>query len=93
LKDAIDSTNAPYIKSKIRPHIERATHCLCIVGKESAKSQWIEWEIITAVANEKKLIGMKIDKACASPAALLKNGAVWALSFTFDSIKKALGSA
>ena len=41
LKDAINSTNATYIKSKIKPLIQKASHVLCIVGKTSAKSDWI----------------------------------------------------
>ena len=93
LKDAINSTNAAYIKSQIRPKIAAATHLLCIVGEESAASDWIAWEITTAAGFDKKLIGVKIDKAYTSPPSLLSNGATWAMSFTFAAIKKALESA
>ncbi|WP_338304959.1 TIR domain-containing protein, partial [Bradyrhizobium ottawaense] len=58
LKEAINSTNAPYIKSKIKPLILKASHLLCIVGKQSASSAWINWEIQTAVEAKKKLIGV-----------------------------------
>ncbi len=93
LKDAIDSTNAPYIKSKIKPLIEKATHLLCIVGEKCANNKWIEWEVQTAVNLKKKLIAVKVEKACSSPAVLLNNGAKWALSFNFDAIKTAVDSA
>jgi hypothetical protein len=93
LRDAINSTNAIYIKSKITPKIVAATHFLCIVGKSCSTSDWIDWEIQTAVNNKKKLIGVKIEKANTSPAKLLNNGATWALSFNFDAIKKALDEA
>ena len=93
LKDAIDSTNAAYIKSLIKPKIQGASHFLCIVGKECSKSAWIDWEIKTAVDSKKKLIGVKVEKAFTTPAALLNQGATWALSFNFDAIKKALESA
>lgn len=90
LRDAINSTNAAYIKSQIRPKIIAAPYFLCLVGKESSKSDWINWEVDVAVAASKKLIGVKIEKANSSPAGLLGNGATWALSFNFDAIKKAI---
>ncbi len=93
LREAINSTNAAYIKSQIKPKILAASHLLCLVGSETNKSAWIDWEISTAVENKKKLIGVKIEKANTSPAALLANGATWALSFNFDAIKKAVDSA
>jgi antiphage defense system Thoeris ThsB-like protein len=93
LTDAIDSNNAAYIKSKIKPLIERATHLLCIVGTKCGTNKWIEWEVQTAVALKKKLIAVKVEKACVSPTVLLNNGATWALSFNFDAIKKAVDQA
>jgi hypothetical protein len=93
LRDSINSTNAAYIKSKIKPKILAASHLLCIVGKSSSTSSWIDWEIATAVENKKKLIGVKIEKAFTSPQRLLNNGAKWALSFNFDAIKKAVDEA
>ena len=93
LRDSIDSTNATYIKSKIKPLIDKATHLLCIVGQECANNNWIKWEVQTAVDLKKKLIAVKVEKACTSPAVLLNNGAKWALSFNFDAIKAAIESA
>lgn len=90
LRDAINSTNAAYIKGQIKPKILAASRLLCLVGKETSKSAWIDWEIQTAVDNSKKLIGVKIEKANTSPSGLVGSGATWALSFNFDAIKKAL---
>ena len=93
LRGAIDSTNAAYIKSKIRPLIAAASRLLCIVGKETYKSEWVEWEINTAVVKRKKLIAVKVSKDCTSPAAILGHDAEWALSFNLDAIKKAIDSS
>lgn len=93
LKEAIDSNNAAYIKSLIRPKIAAATHFLCIIGKESSQSEWIEWEIDRAILDKKKLIAVKIEKDFDTPPALYNQGATWALSFNFDAIKRALESA
>lgn len=93
LRAAIDSTNAAYIKSQIKPKILAASHLLCIVGKHAHASSWIAWEIQTAVEAGKRLIGVKIEKDNVSPAGLLKNNAKWALSFNFEAIKNAVNSA
>jgi hypothetical protein len=93
LKDAINSTNAPYVKSKIKPLIEKSSHVLCIIGKASGASAWINWEVQTGVDSKKKLIGVKLDKSYTSPPAVLNNNASLAMSYTFDAIKKALDSA
>jgi len=93
LRDAIDSTNATYIKSKIKPLISKATHLLCIVGEKCGNNKWIEWEVQTAINLKKKLIAVKVEKSYTSPDALLNSGAKWALSFNFAAIKNALDSA
>jgi hypothetical protein len=90
LKDAINSTNAVYIKSLIKPKILAAHRLLCIVGEQTSKSAWIDWEIQIAKEASKPLIGVKTAKDNASPARLLESGTTWALSFNFDAIKKAL---
>jgi len=93
LKDAIDSNCAVYIKSRIKPLISKATHLLCIVGRGCGSNPWITWEVQTAVDLKKKLIGVKLEKSYVSPAVLRDNGASWAMSFTFDAIKKAVEQA
>ncbi len=93
LKDAVNSTNATYIKSVIKPKIQASSNLLCIVGERSWESPWIDWEIQTAIDLKKKLIGVKIEKAYKSPSALFNTGATWALSFNFDAIRKAIESA
>ena len=93
LKEPINSTNAAYIKTKIKPKILAASKLLCIIGNETAMSDWIDWEIKTAVENNKKLIGVKIEKGNTTPTRLLANNAKWALSFNFDAIKKAVAES
>ncbi len=93
LKTSINSTNAAYIKSKIKPLIKKSTHLLCLIGKEGGTNEWINWEVQTAVDELKKLVAVKIDRSYASPPAIYNNGASWANSYTFDAIKKALDDA
>jgi hypothetical protein len=93
LKVAINSEDAKYIKTLIKPKIVAAGYLLCIVGKEAGTNDWIRWETQTAVDAGKKLIGVKLEKSNTSPPELLNNNATWAMSFTFDAIKKAVEQA
>lgn len=93
LRVAVDSEDAPYIRSVIKPKILASSHFLCIVGENTHKSDWVAWEIEKAVEAKKKLIGVKIEKAFSTPTNLFGVGATWALSFTFASIKAAVDAA
>lgn len=93
LKIGINSENAAYVKSQIKPMITWCSYLLCIIGEDTHKSDWIDWEIKTAIANKKGLIGVKITKDCTSPLAILNQGATWALSFNYEAIKKAIDDA
>ena len=90
---SVDSTNAAAIKRAISARINNATYFLCIVGMKTHKSGWVKWEIEKAVDLKKKLVAVKTDSENTSPAALFGVGASWAMSFTFDSITKAISAA
>ena len=90
---SVDSTDAAAIKRTISARINNATYFLCIVGKHTHKSGWVKWEIEKAVELKKKLVAVKTDSDNTSPTAILGVGASWAMSFTFDSIKKAVDNA
>ena len=90
---SVNSTDAAAIKGVISKRISSATRFLCIVGKHTHKSGWVKWEIEKAVELKRKLIAVKTDAANISPDAILGVGASWAMSFTFDAIKKAVDEA
>jgi exopolysaccharide biosynthesis protein len=90
---SVNSTDAAAIKRVISARINDATYFLCIVGKQTHKSGWVAWEISKAVELKKKIVAVKIDRSNDTPSGLYGVGASWALSFTFDSIKKALDEA
>lgn len=52
------SENAPYIKSKIKAKIERASVALCLLGANTYKSEWVDWEMGTAIGLQKKIVLM-----------------------------------
>jgi len=90
---SIQSTNADAIKRAISAKINSATHFLCIVGANTSQSGWVAWEIDKAKDLEKKLVAVKTASGNTTPSGLRNAGASWAMSFTFDAIKKAIDGA
>ena len=90
---SVDSDDAAAIKRVISARINSATYFLCLVGKHTHKSGWVEWEINKAVSLDKKIVAVKIDRSYTTPSSLLGVGASWAMSFTFDSISNAIDMA
>jgi len=90
LKIDVTSHDASSIKSLIRPQIAMSNCLLCIVGLATSKNAWIGWQIDVAAENEKKLVGVKLDKDYSTPVSLRDVGATWARSFDFEAIKAAI---
>jgi hypothetical protein len=90
---SIQSTNAEAIKRALSAKINSATHFLCIVGAKTSKSGWVAWEIEKAKELKKRLVAVKTASDNTTPSGLLNAGASWAMSFTFDAIKRAIGGA
>ncbi|MBN6887779.1 antiphage defense system Thoeris ThsB-like protein [Cytobacillus horneckiae] len=89
---SINSDNATYIKSVIKGKIKESNVFLCLIGKDTHKSDWVKWEIDKAVEMDKKIVAVKIKSTYTSPDNILGIGAKWAMSFTYDSIKDQLDS-
>ena len=87
---AVDSTDAAAIKRVISAKIGDSSHFLCLVGKYTHKSRWVDWEIKKAAELKKKIVAVQVEKNATTPNALYGVGTSWALSFNFDVIKKAL---
>lgn len=99
----IQSWSIPTIKAALTRKINQATYTLVIVGKyansqhkdhkEIGYKNWLNFEIAKSKENKNKLVAVKIDREYTSPDELLGAGASWAMSFTRDSILKALDEA
>ena len=88
---SVDASDAAAIKREISARISDCSHFLCLVGRYSHKSRWVDWEIKTAMELKKKVVAVQVEKNVTTPNALYGVGTSWALSFDFDVIKKALG--
>jgi len=90
---SVDSTDAGAIKRVISSKINDSTYFLCLIGKQTSKSRWVIWEINKAIELRKRIVAVKIESANESPSVISGIGATWAMSFKFDSIKKAIEEA
>jgi hypothetical protein len=89
---SVNSTDANYIKQVITNRIKSSNQILVIVGEKTSKSGWVEWEINKAYELGKQLIAVKTYSTNDSPNSIFGKGASWAMSFTYESIKKALNN-
>lgn len=89
---SINSIDANYIKRRIKEKIESSDVFLCLVGENTHKSDWVNWEIEQAALLNKKIVAVKIKKNYITPEQLYSKKASWAQSFTEESIRKALVS-
>lgn len=88
---SVNSYEAAPIKRVISQKISNSDTVLVIVGGHTWKSDWVTWEIEKAAELKKKLVAVKIASTNTTPTALYGVGAQWAMSFTFDAIKSAIG--
>lgn len=101
--EEIQSKDISVVKAALTNKISQANYTLVIVGKyansphkDSSKigyKNWLNFEVAKSKANRNKLVGIKLEKDNTSPDELLNSGAEWAMSFTRDSIIKALDAA
>ncbi len=87
---SINSEDANYIKRVIKTKITNSNTFLVLVGKDTHRSDWVNWEIKKAAELNKKIVAVKIDSGYKTPLELYGVGATWARSFRYDSIKKAI---
>ncbi len=60
IKTAIDSTNANYIKKIIGEKISRASVTLCLIGKTTYQSSWVDWELERSHKEGNQIIAMAL---------------------------------
>jgi len=99
----INSSTISVVRAGLTAKINRADYTLVIVG-EYANSlhkdfaligyrNWINFEIAQSKKAGNKLIAVKLDRANVSPDELYNSGASWAMSYTVESISKAINAA
>lgn len=94
VKEAFDSANADYIKRQIREKIDRVSVTVVYLSNNSAKSQWVNWEIEESLRRGKGVIG--VYKGDSPPAALppaFSKNRCKSVKWTHEGLKKAIDGA
>jgi len=78
------------LKEELKAKIKTFTHLICIIGKNTADNDWINWQVQTASVTGRKVIAVRLNTSYKSPNALLNFGATWSKGFSFDQIKAAI---
>jgi hypothetical protein len=69
VREPYDSQNAAYIRSRIRERISAAAITLCLIGKNTYASRWVDWEILTSVEEHNRLVGVRLHSDSAKDIA------------------------
>ncbi len=86
--EPINSINAGYIKQKIKEKISRVSLVLCIVGQDTHSSEWVAWEVKTAIDLGKEVFFMrrKDNYTSRMPVSVLSNLKIY--DWDLDWLKK-----
>ena len=87
---SIPSDNENIIRDEISKRIKRADVLLVLIGADTHKGDWVNWEIATAKSFGIPIIAVKKHSSLKSPPELLSCGTNWVNGFKFDSIRSAL---
>jgi hypothetical protein len=76
VKIPFDSTDSDYIRRQIREKISASSLLLCLIGRTTATSRWVSWEIKTAAELQKRVGGVRLhsDDKDIVPQALIDAG-------------------
>ena len=75
LLDPVDSTNADYISSKIKEQLSGTSVTVVLIGKETAKSDWVSKEVQWSLEKGNGVVGICLEADCRVPPALISCGA------------------
>lgn len=99
----IQSNNISTIKAGLTTKINQAEYTIVIVGSECNKlhkdhlaigyRNWQIFEIEKSKQARNKIVAVKLNMYNSSPSELLNCGVSWAMSFTFNSIIRAINNA
>ena len=93
VREPYDSTNAAYIRSKIRERIAAASVTVCLIGETTYKSKWVDWELRTSRDEGNKLFGVRLHSSAAkdpTPQALTDLKAT-VVDWNIESIVRLIG--
>lgn len=94
VKEAFNSKNADYIKRQIREKIDRCSVTVVYLSDNSAKSDWVNWEIEESFKRGKGVIGVyKGDSPPKSLPSAFSENKCKAVKWSHEELTKAIETA
>jgi hypothetical protein len=86
------SDNAAYIRTQIKEKIRSASVTICLLGTDTSKSTWVDWELETSYALGNRVLGVRLyaNLVCPTPNAISSRGGS-VLGWDIEAIVKAIG--
>lgn len=93
IKEPYDSTNAAYIRGKIRERIAAASVTICLIGEKTHKSAWVDWEIRASAEEGNQTFGLRLHSDSARDIApkALSDLKAKIYNWDIDAIVRAIG--
>jgi|SRR6185437_339677 len=93
VSEPFDSTNAAYIRSKIRERIAAASVTICLIGDDTYKSKWVNWETIVSDEERNVIFGVRLHSSVTrdTPPKALTDLRRPIHNWDIESIVKAIG--
>lgn len=85
----INSVNSNYVKQKLKQNILESNVVLGIAGMYASYSEWMEWELSTAVSNGIRVIGV-VPRGAQRISSTVNKYSVINVSWNTDSIVEAI---
>lgn len=85
----INSENSAYIKTRLKRKIMESDVVLGIAGMYASYSDWMDWELSTAVKNNKKVVGV-VPRGAQRISSTVSNYASETVRWNTDSIVAAI---
>ena len=85
----VESAAGEAIKEALREQIGAAQVAVCLISPTASLDAWIAWELQTAKAAQKGLVGILLDEHAQHPAAMVDSGAMF-VPFKRDAVEVAI---
>jgi len=94
VREPYNSSQAAYIKQKIRERIRRSSVTVVYVSEKTSSSEWVNWEIEESLALGKKVVAFHAGNSppASLPAAITKNK-IKLIRWTQAGLARAIGEA
>ncbi|WP_299290181.1 TIR domain-containing protein [Nitrosopumilus sp.] len=94
IKDPYNSENESYIQQQIRYKLDLVSVTVCLLGYNTYRSPWVNWELRASARKGKGLVGVRLHSSSSDgiPSVLRENNAE-IVNWVHDDIIKAIRRA